>query len=380
MLTLPSEVVLHVLQYVAFVSPSAALSVCLVCRSAYPVGKRALDSHITIRSRQDLVSIVSELSSRKSVLSIFVNNRDSTVSSGQQNRSISVLQAPLRAALSHGPDPTHEHVELVQALVKQEPSQVLEALLSRFRHVEYLFFWEPFSINYPPEISESGHISAYPLDTYLAAHELDAPQSHPALDSSSNPRSRVALLKELTMSYLALRPRQFAHTVPGPTGSLLAFSNLTHLHLHWPALTGELADSLASLPALAHVRLSRPRPDGLVDGITKWLSLSSPFARRPDAPAALDYKFHRLVVELGLYLDDLLIQDLVLLEQASRVTLGASTFHRLLLLERNRDRTKYSGQWLQFDQASSWREWRDRLEGRSACWITPCYCQSLPAQ
>ena len=372
---LPFELIQHILFQAALISPSTALSVCLVCHAAYSMGKYGLDSYVSIRSRHDLISSLLKHTVHPNVTAIFVNNRDSvSLANPISSASIDVLQQPLYALRSIQSHDSHSHtVQQVNALAKCQPSELLARLLSCCPHVQKLYVWEPFSINYPPEISEVNHLSAYPLDTYAQTQQQIHARGN--LSAASPHHSGLPALTELTISFLALQPRHFAFAIDTPSGSFPVFFNLTHLHLHWPVVTPELVDTLSSLPKLAHLRLSRPSPNGLLQGMQQWLCLQDPSL--PESQHG--FKFHRIVVELGLYLEQSLIHDLERLESQSRICSRYQAYQRLVLLAKSNDRSRFTGQWLQFDQAVSWQEWKDRLEGRPACWIYPCYCQSQRA-
>lgn len=382
--TLPAELIQHILRLAALSSPSTALRIALVSRASYQLASTVLDSWVSLRTPDDTLRLVNSHirnpSRASSIRAVFLNNRDAAADPNFPSSSSQSLQMLLQATQNHNPSDAdaqqeQENPSLPSSLTSilrahQEEkaasrqqnaelsAQLIGTILSFCRNLEMIYFWEPFTINYPPELSTINHLLPYPLQTLTEATAIaDKKQS------SHNRYPNFHPLKEIVISALAFKPEHLLESGLSQPTTKSAFEKLTHLHLHWPSLTPDLLRVLTLLPSLCHLRLSRPGPGGLAPGLQHLLNLEMPIGTR-QTQAGLSKQIHQIIVELGLYLEQAALDTLQALERQA----GG----RLLLLGKDGDRSKFNATWLQFEEISSWREWRDRLQGRPGCWITHC--------
>lgn len=239
------------------------------------------------------------------------------------------------------------------------------------------------------EISNVFHLTAYPLEALGVAYDQNSEHTG-LLDSDSASRTPPPL-RELTISSLAVHSSHLALApgVPAP-----AVCSLTHLHLHWPTLSPAILSALCTLPKLTHLRLTRPSPNGLVQGVSELLTL------RDGNPAGLQL----IILELGWYIEGAVLQALGELEdaelRAASESIPSSPFAsqdsssntlaarmppfesftasgwppdvraraRLRLLGRDRERKISKVGWLQWDESAGVAEWQERVAGGTGAW------------
>jgi hypothetical protein len=109
-----------------------------------------------------------------------------------------------------------------------------------------------------------------------------------------------------------------------------------------------LLEALLTLPNLRRLRLTRPSPTGLVSG-TRTLLEQAP-------------KLDVLFIELGWYIDNKPLQYLKSLEEGYRSP-SAPGRPRLILIGKERDRKRWNGGWLQWDEDTALHEFHQRTGG-----------------
>ena len=117
-------------------------------------------------------------------------------------------------------------------------------------------------------------------------------------------------------------------------------------HTRHSGASSTLAECLQTLPRLSHLRLTRPAPSGLVEGVALLLSSRHPL---------------RITCELGWYMEQQTVDSLIAV---------AHEFHPRLVLvgkashgENNSAAAAASGagKWLQWDEASALRDFETRV-------------------
>lgn len=183
------------------------------------------------------------------------------------------------------------------------------------------------SDGYHDEASELG-----PSQTNEDAPSTDIYDAIMALQRAESlrrsPPRLLAQPAEVTLSALALSP---SHLLVGSTNDVssathrlpnneAAFARLRRLHLSFAKLTPFFCDALASMPALTHLRLTRPFSENLIDGVMTLLQhgmATKEEKSRGSGLAETAPPLEALIVEAGIYMDEGTIRELGSLEKST---------------------------------------------------------------
>lgn len=160
--------------------------------------------------------------------------------------------------------------------------------------------------------------SAAHMDIYEAILDLQRTES---LRRSTS--RLVAQVREITLSALAMSPNHLTRLASASSSSIgaenrlpnndEAFDKLTHLHLYFAKLDNRMIEALLNLPALTHLRLTRPFSELLYDGTRTLLGYGSEptigsTASRP--------RLQKLIIEAGIYMDRVTVERMSKLESS----------------------------------------------------------------
>ncbi|PWN34499.1 uncharacterized protein FA14DRAFT_177904 [Meira miltonrushii] len=157
--------------------------------------------------------------------------------------------------------------------------------------------------------------SAAHMDIYEAILDLQRTES---LRRSTS--RLVAQLHEITLSALAMSPNHLTRLASASSGGENrlpnndeAFDKLTHLHLYFAKLDNRMIEALLNLPALTHLRLTRPFSELLYDGTRTLLGYGSEptigsTSSRP--------RLQKLIIEAGIYMDRVTVERMSKLESS----------------------------------------------------------------
>lgn len=163
---------------------------------------------------------------------------------------------------------------------------------------------------------ENAQSSAAHMDMYKAILDLQRTESL----RRSTPHL-VAQLHEITLSALAMSPNHLTRLASASISSGEnrlpnndeAFDKLTHLHLYFAKLDNRMIEALLNLPALTHLRLTRPFSELLYDGTRTLLGYGSEptigsTSNRP--------RLQKLIIEAGIYMDRVTVDRMTKLESS----------------------------------------------------------------
>lgn len=153
------------------------------------------------------------------------------------------------------------------------------------------------------------------MDIYEAILDLQRTESL----RRSTPRL-VAQLNEITLSALAMSPNHLTRLASASSigenrlpNNDEAFDKLTHLHLYFAKLDNRMIEALLNLPALTHLRLTRPFSELLYDGTRTLLGYGSePTIGSTNSRPRLK----KLIIEAGIYMDRVTVERMSKLESS----------------------------------------------------------------
>lgn len=154
------------------------------------------------------------------------------------------------------------------------------------------------------------------MDIYEAILDLQRTESL----RRSTPRL-VAQLHEITLSALAMSPNHLTRLASASSISAEnrlpnndeAFDKLTHLHLYFAKLDNRMIEALLNLPALTHLRLTRPFSELLYDGTRTLLGYGS---EPTIGSSSTRPRLQKLIIEAGIYMDRVTVERMSKLESS----------------------------------------------------------------